>query len=251
MPSLLKSTPAEGLHTVAEFAGRPVAVRLVIDRRARRIGLRIDSTRREAIAISPSKRAAPAALEFAAERAAWITQQLQRLPDPAPFRPGAVIPFLGVEHRLEAASGRGPVLHEAGPPPRLIVPAPDETLFAPRLARFLKAEAKDRLGEAVDRHAAALGARPSSLTVRDTRSRWGSCSSSRALSFSWRVILAPPPVLDYLAAHEVAHLLEMNHSPRFWAHVERCCPDWQVHRAWLKRHGAHLHAVGAGGDPAP
>lgn len=244
MRSVFKSMPKEGLHTVAEFAGRPVAVRLVIDHRARRIGLRIDAARREAVAISPSSRAAPATLEFAAERAAWITQQLQRLPDPAPLKPGAVIPFLGMDHLLESAQGHGLVRRELVPSPRLIIPADDAALFAPRLARFLKAEARERLGEAVDRHAATLSVRPSSLTVRDTKSRWGSCSAARALSFSWRVILAPPAVLDYLAAHEVAHILEMNHSPRFWSHVERCCPDWRVHRGWLKRNGAELHAVG-------
>jgi hypothetical protein len=101
------------------------------------------------------------------------------------------------------------------------------------------------LAERVAVHAATLGASYSRLTVKDTKSRWGSCTAGGALAFSWRVILAPPAVLDYLAAHEVAHLIEMNHSPRFWALVRQCQPDYAKHRTWLRRFGAHLHAYGA------
>jgi predicted metal-dependent hydrolase len=94
------------------------------------------------------------------------------------------------------------------------------------------------------RHAEKLGVKPSRITVRDTASRWGSCSSARTLSFSWRLILAPDFVLDYVVAHEVAHLREMNHSPRFWAHVKALVGDERPHRAWLRAEGAKLHAFG-------
>ncbi len=233
-------------HMIGEFAGRVIHVRLVVDARARRIGLRIDPLRREAVAISPSKRAAPQALAFASERAHWIALQLQRLPTPAPFAPGAQIPYEGVPHELVWALGRGRAEFHAGSPPRLIVAAPDEGLFATRVARFLKAQAKDALTAAVERHSQALGVHASRITIKDTRTRWGSCTADKALAFSWRVILAPPEVLDYLAAHEVAHLVEMNHSARFWALVERCRPDFRTQRDWLKRNGLALHAVGAG-----
>ncbi|WP_316016065.1 SprT family zinc-dependent metalloprotease, partial [Roseobacter sp. HKCCA0434] len=106
---------------------------------------------------------------------------------------------------------------------------------------WLRQLARDRLSEATARHAAALDSVPGRLTLRDTRSRWGSCTSEGNLMFSWRLILAPPPVLDYVAAHEVAHLLEMNHSLRFWAHVERLFPGWQAQRDWLRAEGAALH----------
>ncbi len=112
-----------------------------------------------------------------------------------------------------------------------------------RVVDFLKKQARDDLLRAVGRHAAALGVQAKSITLRDTTSRWGSCSSSGALSFSWRIILAPPEVLDYLAAHEVAHLREMNHSPRFWKLVEETCPHTKTSKAWLKAHGSTLHAI--------
>jgi predicted metal-dependent hydrolase len=233
----------EGVHAIGEFAGRTIEVRLVVDARARRISVRIDPTRREAIAISPSKRAAPKALAFAAERAHWIAQQLARLPTATLIKPDALVPFRGTDHLLVWEAGRGKAHILEGPPKQLRVPAPEPSLFAARVLRFFKAEAKEALSAAVDTHAATLRTAPSRLSVKDTRSRWGSCTADKALSFSWRVILAPPPVLDYLAAHEVAHLIEMNHSPRFWALVERCVPDYPRHRAWLKQNGAALHAV--------
>ena len=100
------------------------------------------------------------------------------------------------------------------------------------------------VGPRVAHHAGTLGVRPVRVQVKELRSRWGSCSVDGVLSFSWRVVLAPPYVLDYLAAHEVAHLREMNHSRRFWAHVGRCMPDYERGRAWLHAHGCALHAVG-------
>jgi predicted metal-dependent hydrolase len=113
-----------------------------------------------------------------------------------------------------------------------------------RVTDFLKREALKDLNAAVDRHTAALGIPARKVTVRDTASRWGSCSSKGHLSFSWRLIMAPPLVLDYLAAHEVAHLKEMNHSHRFWALTHRLCPKTEEAEAWLKRNGASLHRYG-------
>src|SRR5690606_32603283 len=109
------------------------------------------------------------------------------------------------------------------------------------LMGWLKALARDRLAAAADRHAATLGRGYRSLVLRDTRSRWGSCAADGRLMFSWRLAMAPPEVLDYVAAHEVAHLAEMNHSPAFWAVVERLMPDHRAPRAWLRAEGAALH----------
>ena len=120
----------------------------------------------------------------------------------------------------------------------------DPAHVARRVTDFLKREARRDLEAAVARHAEALGVRPRSITIRDTVSRWGSCSTTGALNFSWRIVLAPPDVLDYLAAHEVAHLKEMNHSERFWALVEQLMPGMEAQRDWLRMHGAGLHAVG-------
>lgn len=232
-------------HTEIEtIDGRRVAVKLVVNRRARRVSLRIDPVRREAIATAPSQRALKHAAQFAAERASWIARELARLPQGVSLTPGALMPLRGIAHELAFEHGRAFPRIEAGEPPRLIAPAPDPALFEPRLLRFLKEQARADLSERVAAHAATLGVAPRRLQVKELRSRWGSCNMEGVLSFAWRIVLAPPFALDYLAAHEVAHLKEMNHSRRFWAHVRRCIPDYEQGRAWLQQHGCSLHAVG-------
>jgi predicted metal-dependent hydrolase len=233
----------EGHHRIVNPQGESALVTLVINRRARRISLRIDPTRREATVTSPSKRACKEALQFAEERIPWILAQLARLPTPTVIEHNGVIPIRGAPHRLRHEAGRGGATYLEQPERALVVHAPDAKLFAGRVVRFLKAEATQALCESVDRHAVTLGVKPGRITVKDTRSRWGSCTSDGALAFSWRVILAPPSILDYLAAHEVAHLREMNHSPRFWALVNQCMPNYREARSWLRRHGVALHAV--------
>ncbi|MBL8543130.1 MAG: M48 family metallopeptidase [Hyphomonadaceae bacterium] len=224
--------------------GRRVPVKLIVNPRARHVSVRIDPTRREAIATAPSKRYLKHAAQFAAERAGWIAQELSRLPQGVRLAPGARITLRGVEHELVYEHGRAAARLEAAPCQRLIVPAPDVALFEARLLRFLKDQAREDLIDRVARHAVTLEVKPARLQVKELRSRWGSCSADGMLSFSWRLILAPPFVLDYLAAHEVSHLREMNHSRRFWAHVRRCMPDYERGRAWLHEHGSALHAVG-------
>ncbi|MBE0554766.1 MAG: M48 family metallopeptidase, partial [Rhodobacteraceae bacterium] len=100
-------------------------------------------------------------------------------------------------------------------------------------------------------YAGLLGRRVTGITLRDTRSRWGSCTAAGRLMFSWRLIMAPPAVLDYVAAHEAAHLVEMNHSPAYWAVVGRIFPGWQAQRGWLRRHGPGLHALRFDGVDPP
>jgi predicted metal-dependent hydrolase len=122
----------------------------------------------------------------------------------------------------------------------LLVPG-DPALAAVRVEAWLKVLARDRLMQASDHYAGLLGRRFTRLTLRDTRSRWGSCSHDGGLMYSWRLIMAPPSVLTYVAAHEVAHLAEMNHSPAFWRVVERLYPGWQAERDWLRGEGQALH----------
>lgn len=224
--------------------GRRVPVKLIVNPRARHVSVRIDPTRREAIATAPSKRHLKHAAQFAAERAGWIASELARLPQGVTLSPGSIIPLRGEDHLLVYERGRGPARTEQGVLPRLVVPAPDVALFESRLLRFLKDQARQDLIDRVATHAVALGVRPDRIQVKELRSRWGSCSVDGVLSFSWRLILAPSFVLDYLAAHEVAHLREMNHSRRFWAHVKRCLPTFETGRTWLHEHGCALHAVG-------
>lgn len=224
--------------------GRLVPLRVIVNPRARHISLRLDSARREAVAVSPSARLAPKAAAFAIDRAGWIQAHLARLPLAIPLTPGAIIPLRGQPHRLVMTKGCAPARIEPGSPAQIIVGAPDAEAFAGRVRRFLAAEAKRDLARAVAVHARTLQVAWKSITVKDTTSRWGSCNSDGALCFSWRVVLAPPAILDYLAAHETAHLRELNHSKRFWNHVARCAPEFEKAEAWLRKHGASLHAVG-------
>jgi predicted metal-dependent hydrolase len=241
----LDSQKSEPTQTEIEtIDGRRVPLRLIVNPRARHVSVRIDPTRRQAIATAPSKRQLRHAMRFAEERAGWIAQELSRLPKGVSLTPGSFAPLRGVTHELIYEHGRAAPRIEAGETPRLVVPAPDLALFEPRLLRFYKDQARDDFVDRVAHHAVTLGVRPSRLQVKELRSRWGSCSVDGVLSFSWRLVLAPPFGLDYLAAHEVAHLREMNHSRRFWAHVRRCMPDYERGRQWLHEHGCALHAVG-------
>lgn len=239
-----RSAPETTQTEIETIDGRRLPVKLVVNPRARHVSVRIDPTRREAIATAPSKRHLKHAAQFAAERAGWIAQELARLPQGVGLTPGAIVPLRGVDHLLVFEHGRSAPRIESGASPRLIVPAPDAALFESRLLRFLKDQARIDLIDRVAAHAVSLGVRPTRIQVKELRSRWGSCSVDGVLSFSWRVVLAPPHVLDYLAAHEVAHLREMNHSRRFWAHVRNCTPDFERGRDWLHSHGLTLHAVG-------
>jgi predicted metal-dependent hydrolase len=195
------------------------------------------------------------AYDFARAHEGWIRRQLEARPPDIPFAGGQRIPLRGVEHIIRHKNQmRGLVRQIPGKDealPELVVPALPEHL-ARRLRDWLKAEARRDLGRAVKTHADRLGVTPMRLSVRDQASRWGSCSSRGNLNFSWRLILAPPEVLDYVAAHEVAHLLEMNHSRRFWSHVRASCPAMKEARRWLKSKGNQLHRYGrrpAAGSP--
>jgi hypothetical protein len=221
--------------------------RVALRRRAaaRRLTLRVSSATGEAVLTIPERTDVAAAERFARAHGGWLAARLARLPDRVALLPGAVVPLRGVDHRIvsravalrrvEAAPGPdGPVLAVSGDPGEV----------AGRVRAFLQREARRDLEAAVARYAGVLGVKPASITIRDTTSRWGSCSARGGLNFSWRLILAPPFVLDYLAAHEVAHLREMNHSTRFWRLVHGACPATREAEAWLKSHGTGLHRYG-------
>ncbi|WP_460448243.1 M48 family metallopeptidase [Alsobacter sp. SYSU BS001988] len=218
-----------------------VAVRRVSA--ARRFTLRVSAATGGVVLSLPARADLHTALDFAARHGGWIAARLARLPDEAPLEPGGRFPLRGVEHWIEHRPGaRGTVWTETGADgrPLLVVAGAAEHAHR-RILDFLKREAKRDLDHAVAVHAGALGVKAAKITLRDTRSRWGSCSSTGRLNFSWRLIFTPPFVLDYLAAHEVGHLKEMNHSARFWRIVHRLCQRTDDAEAWLKRHGAGLH----------
>jgi predicted metal-dependent hydrolase len=237
---------SESHHRVFLIAksGASVPVRVHIDKRATRVSVRIDPHAREAVATAPAPRHALEAISFASERVEWIAERLGALPPPVAFRPGAYIPLRGVIHRLRHAdSGRTVRLDRTGQTPVLWVPGPREA-FGDKTRAFFRTAARNDFSGRVEAHATTLGVSPRSISIKDMRSRWGSCSSDGRLNFSWRLVCAPPFALDYVAAHEVAHLKEMNHSSRFWKQVERCLPGWAEARQWLQERGSALHAIG-------
>jgi predicted metal-dependent hydrolase len=223
----------------------PLILRLSVNRRARRLSVRIDARAGEAVVVAPSERGLDQAVAFAESRALWIAERLAVRPPSTPLAPGARIGMAGRSVRLEstgtAAAARlvetddGPVIRAGG----------EGEAFSRRVLSWLKAEARRRLTDRTEVHRTALGQGPVRLSITDSRTRWGSCSPhARTIRYSWRVVMAPEAVLDYLAAHEVAHLVHADHSPAYWAVVQRLIGDPRPHRRWLRAHGAALHAVG-------
>lgn len=212
----------------------PVVLTLRRSARARRISLRISQLDGRVTLTYPNGVPEAEALSFARSKEAWIRRNLDDRPDQVQLQIGQDIPVEGKMRRIVSTSGRRVLLR----PDEIAVPAVSE---GRRLGRFLKELARDRLTGACDDYAAMLDRSYTKLTLRDTRSRWGSCTSDGGLMFSWRLILAPPEVLHYVAAHEVAHLVEMNHSRAFWAQVEHVFGPYDQPRRWLRKNGAALH----------
>jgi predicted metal-dependent hydrolase len=240
---LFQKTPPAPVRQLLKIDGRMLEIRVRLNPRARRMIVRVNPATGEISVTAPSRRGLAHALDFARGEKDWIAGQLAKAPGPVALVPGAVIPFRGVRHEIRAAAkGPAPVWREDD-----VIWVRGHQAHAPRrVLDFLKSEARTVFEARSLAHAAKLGVKPSRITVRDTASRWGSCSSARSLSFSWRLILAPEFVLDYVVAHEVAHLREMNHSPRFWAHVKSLVANIAAPQDWLKVHGRELQRYAAG-----
>lgn len=216
---------------------------------ARRFILRVRGATRDAVLTIPQRASLKDAAEFAERNAAWVGVRLRRLPGQVRFVDGAIIPLRGGLTRIVHASGsRGVVWlasDEAGE--RKLYVAGDAAHIERRVQDWLKAQARSELTAAVRRYSEMVGRPMPSITLKDTTTRWGSCSATGALNFSWRLILAPSHVLTYLAAHEVCHLAHMNHSARFWKLCRTICPETDVAEAWLKSNGLDLYRYGAKG----
>jgi predicted metal-dependent hydrolase len=230
-----------------EVAGTPVTLK--VNRRARRVSLRLDRTRREIVATAPSPRRLPEAAAFARERAHWIAERIAELPDAQPIHPGMSLSVFGEPVRLERGTGRARWHPAAAGEPARITAMGEGEGYARAVTLILKRRAAAVLGERTETYAAMLGAPAPKVTIADARGRWGSCrpgvrGGPPAIRYSWRLALAPYAVADYVAAHECAHLRELNHGPRFWAHVRALVGDERPHRDWLRAEGASLHAFG-------
>ncbi len=220
--------------------GAPVTVRT--RRNARRMTLRINAPEREIVLVLPPGVPAAKALHFLAQNEAWVAARLAALPPRRPFAEGAVIPLRGVPHRIvRETDPAAPLIAIAGGEIRVRA---DPRHLPRRVKDHLVALAREEFGARARDLARAIGRRPLRVGVRDTKSRWGSCSAKGALSFCWRLILAPERVIQYVVAHEVAHLAEMNHGPRFRRLVESLAPQSAEPRAWLARHRSELLCYG-------
>ena len=227
-----------------QLDGKAVCVKVVENDRAKRLTLRLQPGGDGVKVTIPSHIGDDEIEAFVARNRNWIAARLARLPDKTQLIAGALVPYLGIDHLIvPTGKMRGVVeVDHNDEPPKLRVPGNEKTISR-KLLTWLKQEARRELNEVVMHHCEKIGIRPRQIRITDTTSRWGSCSSTRTLSFSWRIIMAPPEVLDYLAAHEVAHLKEMNHSDRFWKLTRELCPDTDRHKAWLRANGSKLHAI--------
>jgi len=214
----------------------PIPLILRRSAQAKRISLRISQLDGRVTLTMPKRLAEREAMDFARSKEAWIRKHLAARGDDVLVGIGSVLPLGGQMVEVKAGLGRRVELT----PDAVLVPGAPERA-GKRLGAHLKELARDRLAGASDDYAARLGRSYARITLRDTRSRWGSCTSDGGLMYSWRLIMAPPQVLDYVAAHEVAHLAQMNHSPAFWAEVTRIYGDYAAPRKWLRSHGNALH----------
>ena len=231
-------TSIEGLDTPVEVRRHPSA---------RRMTLRVSRTKRAVIVTVPMQCDLGDADQFLSRHMDWVRDRIGNLPEPAPFADGTLMPLRGIFHRLRFAGTVAatrlvePVVTEAGHELRVNGRA---VHAASHLRAWLFNEARRDLDGRVLFHAGRLGLKAKRLAIRDQSTRWGSCSTTGVLSFSWRLILAPPLILDYVAAHEVAHLAEMNHGPRFWALLRKTMPEMDAAKSWLVTRGVDLHRYG-------
>jgi hypothetical protein len=232
----------DGLHRQLEALGLAAPISVRVSPRARRLALRIDAAERRIELILPRGVPANRGLRFLAAKREWVEARLNALPKPVPFAEGAIVPVLGVPHRIRRVLDLGsPAVAVTDGEIRV---RGDPAHLPRRVRDHLVALAGSELARRARHLAPEIGRKIARVTIRDTKSRWGSCSGRGSLSFSWRLILAPDSVIDYVVAHEVAHLAEMNHGPRFWRLVEQLSPGSAAPRAWLKQHRSRLFSYG-------
>lgn len=226
-----------------------LTARLSVNPRARRLSIRIDARAGEAVLIAPSERKLAEVVAFARTKTDWMRERLAERPQGTPIQPGAVIDLFGRPTRLISTGGTGAARLTEDADGPLIASGGEGEAYARRVENLFKRVARDTLQTRTEVHLRTLGQDagrgPVKMSIADPKSRWGSCSPhNRSIRYSWRVIMAPPAVIDYLAAHEVAHLVHADHSPAYWAVVQRLVGDHRPFRKWLRENGPALHAVG-------
>jgi predicted metal-dependent hydrolase len=230
------------IEDVITLGGREVRYQIRRSARARRMSLRVVPGIGLEVVL-PRGFTLREASTMVRRHQGWVLRALDRLTLESARRvelvDGAALPFIGGELTLRVVDGatRNSARRQGD---ILTVSLANGTAPSVAVEGWYRSQAKKLTAERAAIHAAALSVEFGRIAIKDTRSRWGSCSSKGNLNFSWRLLLGPEAVLDYVVAHEVAHLKELNHSPAFWAHVATLCPEFKSHRAWLRKHGRDL-----------
>ncbi|MBW9056084.1 M48 family metallopeptidase [Rhizobium mesosinicum] len=246
LPKIRRTTkkPSPPEKRTLDVAGRLMPLTIKQHDRATRITLRIEPGGRALKMTVPKGLAAREVNAFLDRHQGWLLTKLAKFSTDTGLRDGGEILFRGVRHRIQHTGSLRGLTEAVAVDGKLVLRVsgmPEH--IGRRIATFLKKEARSDLERLSRLHAGSIKVPIRSISMKDTRSRWGSCSSEGNLSFSWRIVMAPPSVIDYLAAHEVAHLKEMNHGPHFWALCKKLCPHMEEAKSWLKRHGSQLHAI--------
>ncbi len=229
------------ISEVLALPGGPARVEWRRSDRARRVSLRIDPRGGSVVVTLPKRAARTAGMALLITNATWVAERLAALPGAISLADGAVIPLHGVPHRIRhMPAARGVAWIEQGE----IRVAGDPAFLTRRVGDFLRSEARSSIGCLVAQKAEAARLRPGRISLKDTTSRWGSCAANRNLAFSWRLVMAPKFVQDYVTAHEVAHLRHMNHGPQFWALVAQLTPHLDDAVRWLRTDGMRLLRIG-------
>ncbi len=237
----MSKRPVENSAATIDLGDRMAPLTTRINRRARRLIVTVDPIGGRVVVTAPSKRALPEAIDFARTRARWIVRQLDEAGGATPFAGGVVFPLRGIPTEIVEDGGpRAGVRLEGA---RLLAGGAAAHVNR-RVTDWLKLQARQTLAERADHYAAMLGKKRGAISIRDTRSRWGSCGPDGSLSFSWRLILAPPAILDYVAAHECAHLVHHNHSPAYWRVLRGLGIDARAARDWFALNGQELYRYG-------
>lgn len=231
------TTRGERIHAIA---GRELPLRIYENPRARRLTLRIEAGGKGLRITIPPGVPEREVDSFLQRHEGWLESRIAKLPAEAIVRPGVKIPLRGVPHLIVHQSGRGTVELAEG---NILLVYGDLAHLPRRVEDFLKAQVKREIEQLVRQHTSTIGRNAKAIRFKDTKSRWGSCTSDGVLSFSWRIGMAPPAIINYLVAHEVAHLIEMNHGPNFWKLCLELCPDTERCKAWLRRNGSALQAI--------
>jgi hypothetical protein len=241
-----RAKPLNAPRLLLRIDGQSVPLQVRRSERATRIQLRMDLKSGGPILVLPRYASIERGFEFARDKRDWIGEQIALQPESIPFEHGETIPYRGRDHailfrrRLRTAGTRGEIWREPG----AIYVTGDEDMVSSRVEAFLKFEARGEICRRAHDKAALTGKRIRRISLRDPKSRWGSCTSTGNLSFSWRLVMAPTFVLDYVIAHEVAHLTHMNHGNSFWRLCGELTGRHDDARDWLRTNGTSLHRYG-------